>query len=157
MVGSWSTSSGSVTFYRNDFSTLGRCTICLCIGVYFCARVCAFTSACACPRGRIFACMCEIAFVGVQVYVYACGWVCGRYKRMDVCMCVCIFCVRMCVHVVSLLLVCLCLHACACVRVFVRVILWLKCVCMCMHELLRLSKCVWMCADVCVHTVQRGQ
>ena len=27
MVGSWSTSSGSVTFYRNDFSTLGRCTI----------------------------------------------------------------------------------------------------------------------------------
>ena len=26
MVGSWSTSSGSVTFYRNDFSTLGRCT-----------------------------------------------------------------------------------------------------------------------------------
>ena len=27
MVGSWSTSSGNVTFYRNDFSTLGRCTI----------------------------------------------------------------------------------------------------------------------------------
>ena len=27
VVGSWSTSSGSVTFYRNDFSTLGRCTI----------------------------------------------------------------------------------------------------------------------------------
>ena len=26
MVGSWSTSGGSVTFYRNDFSTLGRCT-----------------------------------------------------------------------------------------------------------------------------------
>ena len=26
-MGSWSTSSGSVTFYRNDFSTLGRCTI----------------------------------------------------------------------------------------------------------------------------------
>ena len=26
MVGSWSTSSGSVTFYRNDYSTLGRCT-----------------------------------------------------------------------------------------------------------------------------------
>ena len=26
MVGSWSTSSGSVTFHRNDFSTLGRCT-----------------------------------------------------------------------------------------------------------------------------------
>ena len=26
MVDSWSTSSGSVTFYRNDFSTLGRCT-----------------------------------------------------------------------------------------------------------------------------------
>ena len=41
MVGSWSTSSGSVTFYRNDFSTLGRCTIVVCEGRLGRSQTCA--------------------------------------------------------------------------------------------------------------------